>query len=160
MKVQQYKYGIPKSTIQRLVKEVRGKFSGEQVATPEELRAEVGHIAIEHELLRKGPAMIFTVEEIVLQPQCVNTGYSRAGIRRLAGDWAKELGATSAVCGKQWLLGFLRRHPRISFYKTSKVDVKRALKADNDIYGKWFKFVQEKFDEHNGGVVPHASRVS
>ena len=91
------------------MKEVRGKFSGEQVATPEELRAEVGHIAIEHELLRKGPAMIFTVEEIVLQPQCVNTGYSRAGIRRLAGDWAKEeLGATSAVCGKQWLLGFLR----------------------------------------------------
>ena len=46
------------------------------------------------------------------------------------------------------------------FYKTSKVDVKRALKADRDIYGKWFKFVQEKFDEHNGGVVPHASRVS
>ena len=95
--------------------EVRGsKFSGEQVATPEELRAEVGHIAIEHELLRKGPAMIFTVEEelfleeIVLQAQRVNTGYSRVGIRRLAGDWAKELGATSAVCGKQWLLGFLR----------------------------------------------------
>ena len=82
------KYGIPKSTIQRLVNEVRGKFSGEQVATPEELRAEVGHIAIEHELPRKGPAMIFTVEEelfleeIVLQAQC-----ARMRGRRVKKEW-------------------------------------------------------------------------
>ena len=60
-------------------------------------------------------------------------------------EHGQELKIENVKCNRNWLRAFCRRN-KIEFYKSTKTDIKRALKADRDIFTQFYALVKRVLD--------------
>ena len=169
-------FGVGRESVRRWCEKIRGQFprsadtldTEEDEVVKENQRNEIKMIPVL--LLAARPssnfAPIFSQDEekflveFLLYASSVGAGYDKSMIRELAREWARSLGNKTAVCTKQWLKGFLARNKEIVFFKPSKIDMKRLLKADREVFEKHFITIESIFRKHNDGNLPKAEDVS
>ena len=55
------------------------------------------------------------------------------------------------MAGRKWLCGFLLRHPDITLKKAHNLSIARAMGANPNVIGKWFKLLKDV--EDTAGII-------
>ena len=82
-------------------------------------------------------------------------GFTRQDVRKLAFQIAEQKGiphtlnTASKMAVREWLAGFLKRHPEISVREPQQTSIDRVNGFNQDSVGVFFDLLEKLFDEHH-----------
>ena len=142
------RFGMPRATLHDRMK-LTGDVSQSPAAPPKQGRYPVLPAEAEEDLAGR-----------VLYLSDVFYGLDEQKIRSVAYEFAERNGlkhsfnTSSKMAGKDWLAGFLKRHPEISVRKAESVSVQRLEGQNKANVTRFFDNVQKAMAEH-GPYPPH-----